>query len=242
MATFTVFNDRLPDPTFGVDDAGVVNAGGTKGPGFESVTMSSNEDTQVARTISGRGVHRTNASQYWTIAIKYNPMTRDQFDVVDTFLQARKGRRKPFFLVLPQYSKSKNATFATYAAANSLTASQSTAAGSETLMIAATAVSAYPRPGDFFTITDAGDVNHLKAYKITRVETNAYYQAGTTQPTVNQFRVTFNPPLQRFVTSGAIINFTNPKFRVMLVGDVLENELSTENTFQFGLNLEEIMP
>jgi hypothetical protein len=244
MATFLNFNDRLPDPTFGVNDTGVIDAAGTQGPGFASVRMGSSEDDQVSRTRSGRGVHRSGASQFWTISIKYNPMTREEFDVVDTFLQARKGRRIPFFVVLPQYSKPKLATFATFVTANPMRVALSAAAGSDkiTMDASGTPITGLPKPGDFFTITDPGDINHLKAYKVTRVETPDYYQSGTTAPPANSIRVHTNPPLQRFTTMNAAVNWMNPKFRVMMVGNVLEHELDTENTFEFGLQLEEIMP
>jgi hypothetical protein len=244
MATFLSFNNRLPDPTFGVNDAGVVDAAGLTGPGFASVRMSDSEETQVSRTRSGRGVHRSDGNQYWTISIKYNPMTRDEFDVVDAFLQARNGRRNPFFVVLPQYSKSKNSVFAALAAGTPLYTVGSTAAGSNTITIdgGGATVNSYPKPGDFFNISDGSDINHLKAYKITRVETPAYYQTGTTAPPADSFRVHTNPPMQRFVTDNALVIFVDPMFRVMLRGDVLEHELDTENTFEFGLELEEILP
>ncbi len=244
MPVFSVFNDRLPDPTFGVNDSGVVDAAGLKGPGFASVRMTSSEDTQVSRTISGRGVHRSQASQFWTIGIKYNPMTRNEFDVVDSFLQSRKGRKNPFFVVLPQYSKPKDNAFATLVGVSPGRVFLSTAAGSDRINMDLSGgnVTAYPKPGDFFTITDTNDINHLKAYKVTRVETPTQYQSGTSAPAVNSFRVHVNPPIERFVTIGAAVNWINPKFRVMLQGDVLENELDTENTYEFGLNLEEIMP
>lgn len=244
MPAFTNFNERLPDPTFGVNDFGVVDAAGVRGPGFASVRLSSSEDNQVSRTRSGRGVHRSSETQFWNISIRYNPMTREEFDVVDTFLQARKGRRKPFFVVLPQYSKPKNPNFATFAAANIQRVTQSTAAGSSTVLIDANgaAIASLPKPGDFFNIVDPADINHLKAYKVTRIETNQNWKSGTTQPGANQYRVHINPPLQRFTFDGATVRWINPQFRVMLKGDVLEHELSTENTFEFGLELEEIMP
>jgi hypothetical protein len=44
------------------------------------------------------------------------------------------------------------------------------------------------------------------------------------------------------VTDNALVIFVDPMFRVMLRGDVLEHELDTENTFEFGLELEEILP
>lgn len=243
MVTFTTFNNRLPDPTFGVNDSGVVDAAGVKGPGFASVRMSSSEDNQVSRTRSGRGVHRSDASQYWNISIKYNPLTRAEFDVLEAFLEARKARRYPFFVVLPQYAKPRDVTFASFVAATPMRAGISTAAGSNTLIIDAnaTVISGTPKMGDFFTITDATDINHLKAYKVTRVETPAYYQAGTTAPAANTMRIYINPPLQKLTTIGATINWINPQFRVCMKGDILENEIDTEGVYDFGLELEEIM-
>lgn len=244
MPVFTTFNDRLPDPTFGVTDFGTADVSGTKGPGFASVRMIDNEESEVSRTRSGRGVHRSGGTQFWGISIRYNPMLRDDFDVVDTFLQSRRGRRHPFFVVLPQYSKPKNAAFATFTLGNPQRVRLATAAGSDRIHLDANgvAVSSYPRPGDFFTITDGNDINHLKAYKVLRVETPTDYQAGTVAPPANTYRVHTNPPIQRFTSQGAIVNWHNPKFRVMLKGDIIEHELDTEGTYEFGLELEEIMP
>lgn len=244
MVTFTTFNNRLPDPTFMVNDAGVVDANtGTRGPGFASVKVASKEDNQVSRTKSNRGVHVTDGAHNWEISITYNPMLRDEFDVVDTFLQSRKGRRYPFFVVLPQYSRPKSSLFSAFVNGKTFTAPSATASGSPTLLVGTTvAFSSYPRPGDFITITDAADINHLKAYKILFVETNALYQAGKTQPATNQVRLHLNPPLTRFVNAGAVVNFVDPKFRVIQKGDVIEHDLNTDNLYQFGLQLEEILP
>ena len=245
MATFTSFNNRLPDPTFLVNDAGAVGVTGAKGPGFASTRVISNEDTTVSRTNSGRGVPRSGATQYWEISITYNPMLRDEFDVVDTFLHSRRGRRKAFFVVLPQYSRPKDPAFVTFATDKILKAANATSEGSPTLNIVTedeSTFTSYPRPGDFFTISDPTDINHLKAYKVIAVETNDLYQEDTIQPPVNQVRVHINPPLTKFVTGNAVINFIDPQFRVIQKGDVIEHELNTDNLYQFGLQLEEIMP
>jgi hypothetical protein len=243
MATFTLYNDRLPDPTFGVNDTGVESASGTYGPGFANATIRSVRPSQVSRTNSGKGVHRETGSHNWEININYHPMLRDHFDVVSSFLDARNGRMKPFYVVLPQYSKPKNATFAIYAAANILKVQGAHAAGSSTLLIQAPGtLNAYPRPNDYFTITDPNDINHQKTYKITRVETNALYELGKIQPAVNEVRVHIMPPLTKFTASQAIINFINPKFRVIQKSDVIETQLNTDNLYSFQLDLEEIQP
>jgi hypothetical protein len=244
MATFTSFSDLLPDPNNKINTAGAVDAAGTAGPGFTKVKFTSDNTTQVSRTISGRGITASPSYHKWSFDISYNPLTRDEFDPVGSFLESRRGRLNPFFVILPQHSKPKNTTFATYAASNSITAVGVTAAGSATLMLAGfSAISGSPSPGDFFTITDSSDVNHKKAYKVLRVEDSGTYQTGTTQPTVNtQRRVWTQPPISRAVANDAVINFINPKFRVTQKGDTLEYELDTDNLYQFSLSLEETLP
>lgn len=246
MPVFASFSDLLPDPNNKINNAGAVDATGSAGPGFAKIKFTSDNTTQVSRTISGRGVTASPSYHKWSFDISYNPMTRDEFDPVGAFLESRRGRLNPFYVILPQHAKPKDATFAAYATANpnGITAAVSTSAGSPTLMMNGfTAISGSPSPGDFFTITDASDVNHKKAYKVLRVEDNGTYQTGTTAPTLNtQRRVWTQPPISRSVSANAIINFVNPRFRVIQKGDTMEYDLDTDNLYQFSLALEEILP
>ena len=236
MPVFTSFSDLLPDPNNKINTAGAVDATGTAGPGFAKVKFTSDNTTQVSRTISGRGVTASPSYHKWSFDISYNPMTRSEFDPVSTFLESRRGRLNPFYVILPQHAAPKDSAFA----ANTLTAS-ATVAGSPTLMINGVSTGE-PSPGDFFTITDSSDSNHKKAYKVLRVETSATYQSGTTAPTATQRRLWTQPPITRAVSAGATVNFVNPKFRVTQKGDTLEYDLDTDNLYQFSLSLEETLP
>ena len=244
MATFTSFSDLLPDPNNKINNAGAVDATGNAGPGFAKIKFTSDNTTQVSRTISGRGITASPSYHKWSFDISYNPMTRAEFDPVGSFLESRRGRLNPFYIILPQHAAPKDTTFAAYAASNTITAASAAASGSPTLMLTGfSAVSGSPSPGDFFTVTDSADVNHKKSYKVLRVEDNATYQIGTTQPALNsQRRVWTQPPMSRAVSSGATINFVNPKFRVVQKGDTMEYDLDTDNLYQFSLSLEEILP
>jgi hypothetical protein len=243
MVTFNSFANILPDPVNKITDSGDIDPTGVAGPGFAGVNFASNGETQVSRTNSGRGVSRDQGRQWWSFSIRYNPMLRDQFDPVDTFLASRNARRDPFYVVLPQYSKPKDSTFNAFALSNTLHVEGDTAAGATNFMLNCTAViNGNPRPGDMFTITDAANANHKKVYKVTRVETSTRYQAGTTAPTTHERRVHINPPLQRFTSNNSIVNFINPLFRVVMKGDVREYELTTENLYNFSLDLEELQP
>lgn len=236
MATFTSFSDLLPDPNNKINNAGAVDATGNAGPGFAKIKFTSENTTQVSRTISGRGVTASPSYHKWSFDISYNPMTRTEFDPVASFLESRRGRLNPFYVILPQHAAPKDSAFA----GNTLTAS-ATLAGSPTLMINGVNTGE-PSPGDFFTITDSSDVNHKKAYKVLRVETASTYQTGTTAPTSTQRRLWTQPPITRAVSAGSTVTFVNPKFRVTQKGDTLEYDLDTDNLYQFSLSLEETLP
>ena len=111
MATFTSFLDILPSPTQPIGTAG--QAGGTNGPGYASVTFSSEAPIQLSRTNSGRVITRSVAGHKWNINIAYNPMTRDEFEPIYSFLLEKNGRLNPFFVQLPQHATSRNAAFNT---------------------------------------------------------------------------------------------------------------------------------
>lgn len=240
---FSSFNNRLPDPTFGLNEAGVLDANGYRGPGFAEVSISSNSPTQVSRTNSGRGVPRSTGSHQWSINITYHPMLRDDFDVVSSFLEARDGRLNPFYVVVPQHSKPKDPVFASFVATNPMVVDGAHLAGDSTLMIdAGSQILGSAKFGDYFNIVDPANVNHKKTYKVVRVETNTTYHVDSVQPRTDQLRLHIKPPLTKATSSGAAIKWINPEFRVIPSGDVIEYKLGTDNLYQFQLNLEEILP
>lgn len=243
MATFTSFSDLLPDPNNKINTAGASDTSGDAGPGFAKIKFRSNNQTQVSRTVSGRGVTASPGSHNWEFDINYNPLTRAEFEPVSTFLETRQGRLYPFYVILPQHAAPRNSAFATYCAANlnGITVSGAHLAGSSTLMITGVS-SGEPSPGDFITITDAADTNHKKAYKVLRVETPTTYQTGTTAPTGTQRRLHLQPPLVRSTATASVVNFINPKFRVIQKGDMVEYDLDTDNLYQFSLSVEEVQP
>jgi hypothetical protein len=242
MATFTSFLDILPDRSNPIGIGGqalATGSGGTNGPGFASVSFSSEAPIQMSRTNSGRVITRSIAGHKWSIQIKYNPMTRDQFEPVYNFLLEKNGRLNPFFVKLPQQSTSRNAAFTS--ANPTITTATTGAAGSGFIQQAGhnTTEATQPQPGDMFTITDTNDSLHTKAYRVTRIMGNGTYNSALhSQPTTAQRIVYFTPHLQRAVAQGATCDYT-PLIRVMLKTDVQSYSLGTNNLFSFSLNLEE---
>lgn len=243
MATFTDFQDVLPDPNNYISRSGQessVEPGASLGPGYASVRFSSDQPTIKDRTNSGRILARAVSSHKWKINITYNPMTRTEFEPIYNFLLQRKGALNPFFVSLPQYREPQDSSFSSWANGGVIESALSVTAGQTSFMIeGTTAVSGAPSVGDLFTINGANS-NHKKAYMVTRVETQANYQTGTTQPGANQFKLYCVPGLQRSISAGDDLTFYNPLVKVILTSNVQEYSLNTNNLYSFSLNLEEV--
>ena len=238
MGAFSAFANRLPDPAFGVDEAGQnVNSTANFGPGFASVTFSKEQPTMMSRTNSGRVVSRSIVGEKLNIAITYNPLTRAQFEPVYSFLSEKKGRLKPFFVSLPQYADAQDSTYS-----GTLTVDGAYAAGKDNFLADHSSLTGTPKRGDTFTITDSANSNHTKLYTVTRVQTNSDYYSGESQPSANQYRIYCQPNLVYSVADNSTLNFVSPLVRVIQSSDVREYALGTNNLYSFSLSLEEAQP
>ena len=239
MATFTNFTDRLPDPNWGVNDAGDGHATNfVEGPGFASVKFTSKQPVSYSRTNSGRVTTRAIVGQSFSINISYNPMTRDQFEPIYSFLLEKRGRLKPFYVVLPQYSSPRTSTSGTISVQGSITAGDS-----NFLIDGMDAASGGLKPGDIFNFADASNSNHKKAYQIVRVATSSDKLASDSAlNTTDERRLYVIPPVEQDVTDNSTITYTNPLFRVIQSKDTQEYSLGTNNLYTFSLTLEESQP
>lgn len=192
------------------------------GPGFASVKLSSEFNTMSDRTNSGVYLSRSISYHKWSIDIGYNPMTREEFEPVYTFLMKNKGGLKPFYVNLPQYATSQNPAL-NPDGSTTLTVTQETDARSDTLSFFTS--SNLPRPGDMFNIVDDSDAKHYKAYIVNFVNLNS---------------ISFTPELQKRVSVGALLQFYRPLLRVVAT-DMQEYSLNTNNLYSFSLKLEEAL-
>lgn len=236
MATFTDFTNRLPDPNWGLNEAGDGHASNyTEGPGFATVKFTANQPVSFSRTNSGRVTSRSIAGHHWSIGITYNPMTRDEFEPIYNFLLEKRGRLKPFFVVLPQHVTTRTATSGTISVQGSITAGDS-----NFLIDGMSSVTGGLRPGDMFNFSDSGNSNHHKIYKVVRVATSSDRLASDTAlNTSDERRLYVVPPVEKDVTDNSTIDYGNPMFRVVQKSDVQEYSLGTNNLYTFSLNLEE---
>ena len=240
MATFGTFANRLPDPAFNIaPDGSTTNAGANDfGPGFASVRFTSEQPVSMTRTNSGRVITRAIVGHHWKINISYNPMTRAEFEPIASFLEERRGRLKPFFIVLPQYASPQTASSGTITTVGTI------ASGDSNFLAQGTSASGMNLTrGDMITINDSSNSNHLKAYKITRVhDSSNKLSADSDLDAANERRYYVTPPFEKDITSGSTVVYTNPLIRVINTKDVFEYNLGTNNLFEFSLTLEEAQP
>lgn len=248
MATFVNFSNVLPNPSNGIAYDGSStsgNSGFSTGPGYSSVKVDAKFQTLQDKTNSGVLVSRSKAAQGWDISISYNPLTEAEFSPVYSFLLEKQGMLKPFFVPLPQYDNPQDSVLAAQSPSVVFQTTEALVfAGTTKLTIDAAGYSPASdgalRPGDMFTITDSSNSSHTKAYKITRVETNANYSQTDTQPGSNQLRIHFSPTLQKDVYENATINYINPLVKVIMKSDIISYDLKTDNLYSFSLNLQEV--
>ena len=244
---FTAFNNRLPDPNWGINEAGDGHASEyVEGPGFASVSIESNQPVAFTRTNSGRATTRSIAGHNWRIKITYNPMTRAQFEPIYSFLQEKRGRLKAFEVVVPQYDSPQTSLGG--AAGHQLTVKGTIVAGATNFMADnhGHVTNLALKPGDMFNFSDPANSNHKKVYQVTRVLNNTDYLQGGTRPGTQDRIYYVTPSIERGVvdtnvsaTTPKLIT-TNPTFRVVQSSDVVSYSLGTNNLYEFSLSLEEV--
>jgi len=243
----TQFLDILPDPTYGITDAGF--SGGTVGQPFASVKFSQVSKRTGSRTISGKYVTRTIDYPTWEINITYNPMTRAQFDPIYNFLIEKRGSLKPFFVSLPQYTLPANSLFRNTVETGFITLwvlDNPAPAGSTSLEITDVtqwasndySTTGLPEAGDLFTLDSTHNSAHTKAYMVTHVETYNDYQTGN-QPTDKSVRIHFTPGLQALAGQPTEVIFDTPLIRVIQKQNIRSYALGNNNLYSFSLSLKE---
>ena len=152
------------------------------------------------------------------VDIKYNSLTKAEFNVVYPFLLQRQASLEAFFVELPQYGNTsagtKNITGDADAGSVELTLNNNTS-----ISIA-----------DMFYITDPNDDSHVKTYKVTKINGNT---------------ITVTPPIQRKIDvslSGTEqANFGTPRMRVVVPGNDIQYSVNAQGLYTFSVKLEETL-
>jgi phage-related protein len=192
-------------------------------PTPSSVSISSNQNTIVTTTASGRRQARQIDAQKFKLRVTFPIMTRTEFAPINAFILKQRSQMESFTFVPPTVYNSLGV------ASGVISVNGAISAGVTSVAIdgMANSTSGVFKAGDYFRFTGQN-----KVYMVMADVTSNGSGAGT---------LTFEPPLRTNVADNAVLIYSNVDFTVGLTGDVQEFNISTENYFQYEIDLIEIL-
>jgi hypothetical protein len=192
-------------------------------PTPSSVAISSEQNTLVTTTASGRRQARQIDAQKFRLRVRFPVMTRTEFAPINAFILKQRSQMESFTFVPPTVYNSLGV------ATGVISVNGSISAGVTSVAIdgMANSTSGVFKAGDYFRFTGQN-----KVYMVMADVTSNGSGAGT---------LTFEPPLRTAVSDNAVLIYSNVDFTVGLTGDIQEFNISTENYFQYEVDLIEVL-
>ena len=192
-------------------------------PTPRDVAISSNQNTIVTTTASGRRQARQIDGQRFRLRLRFPVMTRTEFAPINAFIMKQRSQMESFQYVPPTIDDALGV------ASGVISVNGAISAGATTCSIdgMANSTSGVFKAGDYFRFTGQNKVYMVMA----DVSSN-----GSGQGTL-----TFEPPLRSNVSDNAVLIYSNVDFTVGLTGDIQEFNISTENYFQYEVDLIEVL-
>ena len=192
-------------------------------PVARSASISSQQNTIVSTTTSGRRQARQIDGQRFRITISFPPMTRTEFAPINAFIMKQRSQLESFTYSPPTVSTTLG--LATGVIRNDGIVS----AGATTCTIdgMANSTTGVFKAGDYFRFT-----GQTKVYMIVADVSSNGSGSGT---------LTFEPPLRTAVADNTILIYSSVDFTLGLVADVQEFNIGTENLFQYQLDVIEVL-
>jgi len=192
-------------------------------PTTSSVSISSQQNTIVSTTVSGRRQARQIDGQRFKLTLSFPIMTRSEFAPILAFIMKQRSQLESF-----QYTPATMAS-SNGVASGVIRVNGAISAGVTSVAIdgMANSTSGIFKAGDFFRFTGQNKVYMC----VADVSSN-----GSGQGTL-----TFEPPLRTGVADNAILIYSSVDFTVGLTNDVQEFRVGTENYFQYEVDLIEVL-
>jgi len=192
-------------------------------PTTSSVSISSQQNTIVSTTVSGRRQARQIDGQRFKLTLSFPIMTRSEFAPILAFIMKQRSQLESF-----QYTPATMAS-SNGVASGVIRVNGAISAGVNSVAIdgMANSTSGIFKAGDFFRFTGQNKVYMC----VADVSSN-----GSGQGTL-----TFEPPLRTGVADNAILIYSSVDFTVGLTNDVQEFRVGTENYFQYEVDLIEVL-
>ena len=192
-------------------------------PAPSSVAISSNQNTIVTTTASGRRQARQIDGQKFKLTARFPVMTRAEFAPIKAFIMKQRSQLNSFTFIPPTVSDSQGV------ASTVISTNASVSAGDITCTVDNMTISTNGifKAGDYFRFTGQEKVYMAVA------DLNADGSGVGT--------LTFEPPLRIAVTDNTIIIYDDVDFTVGLTSDIQEYTIGTTNYFQYEIDLIEVL-
>ena len=192
-------------------------------PAPRDVAISSNQNTIVTTTASGRRQARQIDGQKFRLRLRFPVMTRTEFAPILAFIMKQRSQMESFQYTPPSVDDSLGVASGVISVNGAINAGVTSVA----IDGMANSTSGVFKAGDFFRFTGQSKVYMV----VADVSSN-----GSGQGTL-----TFEPPLRSNVADNAVLIYSNVDFTVGLTGDIQEFNISTENYFQYEIDLIEVL-
>ena len=188
-----------------------------------SVSISTNQNTIVTTTASGRRQSRQIDGQRFKLRVTFPIMTRTQFAPILAFIVKQRSQIESFTFTPPTLDDSLGV------ASGVIRVNGAILAGVTSVAIdgMANSTSGVFKAGDYFRFT-----GQAKVYMV---------MADVSSNGSGQGTLTFEPPLRTNVSDNAVLIYSSVDFTVGLTGDIQEFNISTENYFQYEVDLIEVL-
>jgi hypothetical protein len=192
-------------------------------PAPRDVSISSEQNTIVTTTASGRRQARQIDGQKFRLRVRFPVMTRAEFAPINAFIMKQRSQMESFQYVPPTIDDSLGV------ASGIISVNGAVSAGATSCSIdgMANSTNGIFKAGDYFRFTGQN-----KVYMIVADVNSNGSGAGT---------LTFEPPLRANVADNTVLIYSNVDFTVGLTGDIQEFTIGTENYFQYEVDLIEVL-
>jgi hypothetical protein len=192
-------------------------------PKPRDVTISSNQNTIVSTTVSGRRQARQIDGQRFRLTLRFPVMTRAEFAPILAFIMKQRSQIESFQYTPPTVDDALGSA-STVILTNGAVSAGATSCNIDGMTVSQSGVL---KAGDFFRFT-----GQEKVYMCVSDVSSNGSGAGT---------LTFEPPLRTAVSDNTIIIYDDVDFTVGLTGDIQEFTIGTENYFQYEIDLIEVL-
>jgi len=192
-------------------------------PTTRDVVISSQQNTIVSTTSSGRRQARQIDGQRFKLTLRFPVMTRAEFAPIIAFIMKQRSQLESFTYT-PATMEDTLGSASTVISVNGAVSAGSITASVDGMTVSTNGIL---KAGDFFRFT-----GQTKVYMaVSDLNSNAS-GAGT---------LTFEPPLRTAVSDNTVIIYNNVDFTVGLTSDIQEFNIGTSLYYQYEVDLIEVL-